>query len=152
MAISSRNVAVCNGATFWPIAIPHYAFLTQAMVDDGIGLRDMGLIVSILLAQLFIFLGTFSMGLVGSWVSLYMSTRININILNDYLTKLLRLPMIFFEPRVSETISSVLEIMDAFRALLLTTHYKRSFPSSPLHSILLLLVGIVQSFCVYIYC
>lgn len=74
-------------------------FLTQAMVDDGIGLRDMGLIVSILLAQLFIFLGTFSMGLVGSWVSLYMSTRININILNDYLTKLLRLPMIFFETK-----------------------------------------------------
>lgn len=74
-------------------------FLTQAMVDDGIGLRDMPLIVSILLAQLFIFLGTFSMELISSWVSLYMSTRININILSDYLTKLLRLPMAFFETK-----------------------------------------------------
>lgn len=74
-------------------------FLTQAMVDDGIGLRDMSLIVSIMLAQLFIFFGTFSMGLISSWVSLYMSTRINISVLSDYLTKLLRLPMTFFETK-----------------------------------------------------
>lgn len=74
-------------------------FLTQAMVDDGIGMRDMGLIVSVMLAQIFIFLGSFSMGLIGSWVSLYMSTRININILGDYLSKLLRLPMTFFETK-----------------------------------------------------
>lgn len=74
-------------------------FLTQAMVDDGIGLRDMNLIVSIMLAQLFIFVGTFSMGLISSWVSLYMSTRINIHILSDYLTKLLRLPMTFFDTK-----------------------------------------------------
>lgn len=74
-------------------------FLTQAMVDDGIGLRDMSLIVSIMLAQLFIFFSTFSMGLISSWVSLYMSTRINISVLSDYLTKLLRLPMTFFETK-----------------------------------------------------
>lgn len=74
-------------------------FLAQAMVDDGIGTRDMSLIVSIMIAQLFIFIGSFSMGLIGSWVSLYMSTRININVLSDYLTKLLRLPMTFFETK-----------------------------------------------------
>ena len=74
-------------------------FLTQAMVDDGIGLRDMSLIISIMLAQLFIFFGSFSMELISGWVSLYMSTRINIHILSDYLTKLLRLPMSFFETK-----------------------------------------------------
>lgn len=74
-------------------------FLTQATVDYGIGMRNMGLIVNILLAQIFIFIGSFSMGLIGSWVTLYMSTRISINILSDYLTKLLRLPMTFFETK-----------------------------------------------------
>jgi len=64
-------------------------FLTQAMVDDGIGMRDMGLILNILFAQIFIFIGTFLMGLISSHVSLYMSTRININVLSDYLSKLL---------------------------------------------------------------
>lgn len=74
-------------------------FLTQAMVDDGIGLRDMNIILSILMAQLFIFVGTFSMNLISSWVSLYMSTRINIRILSEYLSKLLRLPMSFFDTK-----------------------------------------------------
>ena len=74
-------------------------FLTQAMVDDGIGMREMGLIYKILLAQIFIFAGTFSMELIGSWVSLYMSPRININVLGDYLTKLMKLPMTFFETK-----------------------------------------------------
>ena len=74
-------------------------FLTQAMVDDGIGMRDMGLILNILLAQVFIFVGTFLMGLISSHVSLYMSTRINIHVLSDYLTKLLKLPMTFFDTK-----------------------------------------------------
>lgn len=74
-------------------------FLTQTMVDDGIGLRNMSVILSIMVAQMFIFFGSFSMNLISSWVSLYMSTRINIHILSDYLTKLLRLPMTFFETK-----------------------------------------------------
>ncbi len=74
-------------------------FLTQAMVDDGIGMRDMNLIVCIMVTQVFLFLGSFSMGIISSWVSLYMSTRISIHILSDYLIKLLRLPMTFFETK-----------------------------------------------------
>lgn len=74
-------------------------FLTQATVDDGIGMRNMGLIINIMLAQVFIFIGSFSIELIGSWVSLYMTTRISINILSDYLTKLLKLPMTFFETK-----------------------------------------------------
>ncbi|MCI6462081.1 MAG: peptidase domain-containing ABC transporter [Prevotella sp.] len=74
-------------------------FLTQAMVDDGIGMRDMGLILDILFAQVSIFIGTFLMGLISSHVSLYMSTRININVLSDYLAKLLKLPMTFFDTK-----------------------------------------------------
>lgn len=74
-------------------------FLTQLMVDDGIGMKDMGLIVNLLYAQLFLFVGSFGMNLISSWVSLYMSTRININILEDYIGRLLRLPMTFFETK-----------------------------------------------------
>lgn len=74
-------------------------FLTQALVDDGIGMRDLGLIADLLVAQLFLFAGSLAMGLVSGWVSLYMGTRINIRILHDYLSKLLRLPMTFFETK-----------------------------------------------------
>ncbi|WP_336617506.1 peptidase domain-containing ABC transporter [Bacteroides acidifaciens] len=74
-------------------------FMTQAMVDNGIGMKDMGVIKSLLMAQVALFIGTFSMGLISSWVTLYIGTRININILQDYLTKLLHLPMTFFETK-----------------------------------------------------
>lgn len=74
-------------------------FLTQAMVDEGIGLRDMNVIISIMMAQLFLFFGSFFMGIIGSWVSLYMGTKINIDILENYIEKLLKLPMHFFETK-----------------------------------------------------
>lgn len=74
-------------------------FLTQATVDNGIEMRDLGIIVNIMVAQLFIFIGSFVMGLIGNWVTLYIGTRININILYDYLKKLLLLPMTFFETK-----------------------------------------------------
>ena len=38
-------------------------FLTQKMVDDGIGMRNMGLIFNIMLAQVALFIGSFSMSL-----------------------------------------------------------------------------------------
>lgn len=74
-------------------------FLTQAMVDKGIELHDKNFIISILLAQLFIFVGSFTMNIISSRVSLYLSTRININIVGDYLFKLLKLPMTFFDTK-----------------------------------------------------
>ena len=74
-------------------------FMTQAMVDNGINQRDMGVISTILIAQICIFLGSFVMGIISSWVTLFMGTRININILLDYLKKLLKLPVTFFETK-----------------------------------------------------
>ena len=51
------------------------------------------------MAQLFLFFGSFFMGIIGSWVSLYMGTKINIDILENYIEKLLKLPMHFFETK-----------------------------------------------------
>lgn len=74
-------------------------FLTQAVVDQGIATKNLGLIFDILLAQIALFVGQFIMNTIGSWVTLYMSTHISIEILRDYLAKLLRLPVSFFETK-----------------------------------------------------
>lgn len=74
-------------------------FLTQAVVDQGIATKNLGLIYDILLAQIALFVGQFIMSAIGSWVTLYMSTHISIGILRDYLAKLLRLPMSFFDTK-----------------------------------------------------
>lgn len=74
-------------------------FLTQAVVDQGIAARNIGLIYDILIAQLALFTGQFIMSIIGSWVTLYMSAHISIVILRDYLSKLLRLPISFFDTK-----------------------------------------------------
>ena len=74
-------------------------FLTQALVDKGIGLKNISIIASLLLAQLSIFFGSFTMNVISSWVALYMSTHISIDVLHEYLAKLLRLPISFFETK-----------------------------------------------------
>ena len=74
-------------------------YLTQAMVDKGIGSGDTNLIFAILAAQLAIVAGSFVIQLIGNKVTLYMSTHISISIITSYLTKLLRLPIAFFDTK-----------------------------------------------------
>lgn len=77
-----------------------FPFLTQAVVDIGINTRDINFIYLILLAQVMLFIGQTSVEFIRSWILLHMSTRINISILSDFLIKLMKLPMPFFDTRM----------------------------------------------------
>lgn len=75
-------------------------FLTQAVVDIGIQNRDLNFIYIILLAQVMLFVGRTGVEFIRSWILLHMSTRINISILSDFLIKLMKLPMPFFDTKM----------------------------------------------------
>src|SRR5690606_24156704 len=53
----------------------------------------------ILLAQVALFMGNVIMEIGRSWWLLHMNTRINIKIVSDFLIKLARLPLQFFDAR-----------------------------------------------------
>lgn len=74
-------------------------FLTQAMVDKGIGDHDISLIFIIAISQLCLFLGNYVVTILRNWIVLYLGTRININILSDFLQKIMYLPMRFFDTK-----------------------------------------------------
>ncbi|MEN6569720.1 MAG: peptidase domain-containing ABC transporter [Rikenellaceae bacterium] len=76
-------------------------FLTQSIVDIGIGTRDLGFIWLVLIAQLMLTLGTVSVEFIRGWILLHMGTRINISLVSDFLTKLMRLPIGFFDTRMT---------------------------------------------------
>ncbi len=78
-----------------------FPFLTQAIVDIGISNQDVNFISLILIAQIMLFIGRTGVEFMRSWVLLHMSTRINISILSDFLIKLMKLPMSFFEARMT---------------------------------------------------
>jgi ATP-binding cassette subfamily B protein len=77
-----------------------FPFLTQSLVDVGIRAKDLNLITIILLAQLSLFVGQASIEFLRSWILLHISTRINLSILYDYLSKLMRLPMSYFDSKL----------------------------------------------------
>ena len=75
-------------------------FLTQAIVDTGIKQRDIGLIWLILLGELMIVTGRSVSGFIRGRLLLRVSMKINISLVSDFFSKLLKLPMSFFETKL----------------------------------------------------
>ena len=76
-------------------------FLTQSMVDVGIQNQDLNFIYLVLLAQIMLFLGRMGIEVIRSWILLHLSTRINISIISDFFIKLMKLPISFFDTRMT---------------------------------------------------
>lgn len=77
-----------------------FPFLTQAIVDFGINNQDIGFITLILIAQLALFAGRTSVEFIRSWILLHVSTRINISLISDFLIKMMKLPIGFFDTKM----------------------------------------------------
>lgn len=76
-----------------------FPFLTQAVVDVGISNRDLGFITLVLIAQLVLFVSQTTVEFIRSWILLHISTRINISLISDFLIKLMKLPIGFFDSK-----------------------------------------------------
>lgn len=73
--------------------------LTQKLIDEGVTKKDLTLIAYILIAQLSFFLGNIVLGISRNWIMLVIGTKINIQIISDFLEKLLKLPVKFFDSK-----------------------------------------------------
>lgn len=74
-------------------------FLTQSVVDTGIGTGNLNFILVILLAQVMLVIGQMANNLIRSWLMLHMTTRVSISLISDFLSKLMRLPIAFFDSK-----------------------------------------------------
>ncbi len=75
-------------------------FLTQSVVDKGIGTGNLSFVVMMLVAQVVLVLGQLANNLIRSWLMLHMTTRISISLISDFLSKLMRLPIAFFDSKM----------------------------------------------------
>ncbi len=78
-----------------------FPFLTQSVVDIGIQNKDLHFLYLVLFAQLFIFLGRTIIEITRGWILLHLSTRINISLVSDFLIKLMKLPIAFFDSKMT---------------------------------------------------
>lgn len=83
-------------ATIIQLILP---FLSQSVVDYGINYQNISFINLILIAQLVLFISRTTVEIIRDWLLLHLGSRISITILSDFLIKMMKLPIPFFESR-----------------------------------------------------
>ena len=76
-----------------------FPFFTQAIVDIGIGNRDISFIYLMLIGMLLIFLGQVTITLLQGWILLHVGTRVNVGLVAQFLQKIMRLPLSYFDQK-----------------------------------------------------
>jgi ATP-binding cassette subfamily B protein len=78
-----------------------FPFLTQAIIDRGIASNDLKLIYLILAGQLALTAGRLVVEFTRGWLLLHLGTRLNISIVSDFLTRLMDLPIAYFDTKLN---------------------------------------------------
>ncbi len=77
-----------------------FPILTQAIVDYGITNQNISFVNLVLLAQLMLFFSKSAIDILRTWIFLHISNRLNITIISDFLNKLLRVRLSFFDNKI----------------------------------------------------
>lgn len=107
--------------------------VTQSIVDTGIGTNDLHFVIVMLIAQLAIVTGQTANGLIRNWLMLHMSARLSISLISDFLSKLMRLPIAFFD---SKKIGDILQRIGDYSRI-------QSFLTESLLSILMAIISFI---------
>lgn len=94
-------IQLCIGLFCASILQLIFPFLTQSVVDIGIQNKDIHFLYLILIGQLFVFIGRTMIEITRSWILLHLSTRINISLVSDFLIKLMKLPISYFDTKLT---------------------------------------------------
>ena len=76
-------------------------FLTQSIVDFGINNQNLNFIYLVLVAQLTLTFSSAAVEFIRGWILLHLGTRINIALISDFLIKLMKLPMGYFDTKMT---------------------------------------------------
>ncbi|HAF28700.1 MAG TPA: ABC transporter ATP-binding protein [Bacteroidales bacterium] len=77
-----------------------FPFLTQSIVDKGINNQNLDFVTLIIIAQLVLIFSRTIVEFIRSWILLHLGTRINISLISDFLIKLMKLPVSFFDTKM----------------------------------------------------
>jgi len=81
-----------------------FPFITQAIVDIGIETRDFSFINILLAAMIILTLSSVLSRYIQSRMMLYVADRVNISMVSDFIQKTLRLPISFYERKMTSDI------------------------------------------------
>lgn len=76
-------------------------FLTQSVVDFGINNQNLGFIYLVLIAQLMLSFSISAVDFIRGWILLHLGTRINIALISDFLIKMMKMPINYFDSKMT---------------------------------------------------
>lgn len=75
-------------------------FISKAVIDVGIETNDLQFIDLVLIGNVAIMVSVLLSNLIRDWILLHVTSRVNISLISDYLIKLMKLPITFFENKL----------------------------------------------------
>ncbi len=104
-----------------------FPFLTQAIVDVGIATNNLSFIILVLIAQLVLMISQTAVGFIRSWIMLHVSARVSISLISDFLIKLMRLPVRFFDTKMIGDLRQRIDDNTRIQSFLTTNLVNTSF-------------------------
>lgn len=75
-------------------------FISKAVIDVGIKTSDVNFINMVLIGNISILLSVMIFNVIRDWILMHIAARVNIALISDYLIKLMKLPVTFFENKL----------------------------------------------------
>lgn len=75
-------------------------FISKAVIDVGIKTSDVSFINMVLIGNVCILFSIMIFNVIRDWILLHITSRANISLISDYLIKLIKLPITFFENKL----------------------------------------------------
>ncbi len=89
------------GMLFCALLILLFPFLTQSIVDYGVNNKSISFVVTILIAQLVLIISSNLVEFIRNWLLLHIGVKMNISIISEFILKLTKLPIAFFDSRMT---------------------------------------------------
>lgn len=109
--VLSIILTIITMAVNWIIPI-----IFQRIIDDGIGNRDINLIYILALSQFVLFLSYIISGSLSNILLSKVGYSLGISFLSDYLNKLIKLPISFFDTRVTSDMIQLVDDQDNLKS------------------------------------
>lgn len=75
-------------------------FISKAVIDVGIKTSDVDFIYMILIGNISVLFSVMLFNVLRDWILMHITSRVNISLISDYLIKLMKLPVSFFENKL----------------------------------------------------
>ncbi len=102
-------------------------FISKAVIDVGISTSDIDFIHMVLFGNICILVSVMMFNVMRDWILMHITARVNVALISDYLIKLMKLPVTFFENKLLGDILQRAQDHERIRAFIMNNSLSMAF-------------------------